>query len=621
MNRRIFAGLLCLVSSIFFLPTASFAEQTSAMQTDEVIVTAARIPQRVDDVLADMTVIEKEEIERAGQSTLVELLQMQPGVEISSNGGAGKASSIFLRGTNSDHVVVLVDGLRINSATLGTTSFENLPLGQIERIEILRGPASSLYGADAIGGVIQIFTKRAEKGINYSAFLGYGSYNTKRAEANVSGGNDNTRFSVNASGLKTNGFSAKNVTTGFDADADPYHNLALTASLTQKVAEGHELEAQFFQSKGRSDYDCNKSICVIDQTLRSYGLTSRNRFLPFWNSTLKLGLGVDDSTDQAGTAFSAFRTEQRQATWQNDFTLPLGMLTLAYDRLEQEVSGTTNYTVKARDNNGWLASYLADIGAHSVQASLRHDDNSQYGQHTTGGLGYGYRITPQWRATASFGTAFKAPTFNQLYFPNFGDPTLQPETSRNREIGLRYDNSIVKAGLTVFDNQIKNLIEFSGPATAGCTLGGFCPVNVGKAEIRGATFDGGWWINDHWTLRGNFTVQSPEDDATNKLLIRRGHRHGAMDLSWRSGAWQFGAETTAVSKRYNNATNTKRMEGYALVNLTASYAFYPDWMLEARANNIFDKDYVLAYTGNTATSAAYETPGANVFVGIRWQPE
>jgi vitamin B12 transporter len=592
-----------------------------------VVVTASRIPQSAENVLADVTVVTRDEIERSGQSTLVELLQRQPGIEITSNGGAGKASGIFMRGTNTDHVVVLVDGLRINSATLGTTSFENLPLGQIERIEILRGAASSLYGADAIGGVIQIFTKRGNGAPKFTAFAGYGRYNTRRAEAGVSGGANNnaTRYALNVSALETGGFSAKQVTTGFDADDDPYENLSFSAALTQQLAEGHEVDVQFMRSYGRNEYDCNRVECYNTQELKGYGITSRNRLLPFWQSTLKLGVGVDDAKDvarnTAATKPSLFRTEQRQYSWQNDFTLPLGTLTLAYDRLEQEVSGTTNYAEKSRDNNGWLAAYLLETGAHTAQLSLRRDDNSQFGNHTTGNASYGYRFADDWRISAGYGTAFKAPTFNQLYFPNFGDPNLQPEQSRNREAALRYDSGAIRAGITVFENDIRNLIEFSGPATAGCTFGGFCPVNVGKAEITGATLDGGWQINNVWKLSGNFTVQSPRNEDTDNLLIRRGNRHGTLRLDYGQGPLQAGLEVVGSSKRYNNATNTKVMDGYALVNLTAAYAFHPDWRLEARADNIFDKDYVLAFTGNTATSAPYETPGASLFVGLRWQPQ
>jgi vitamin B12 transporter len=619
--------LASLVGLLFAVPTYA----NEAVHTDDVIVTASRIPQSPTNVLADVTVIDHEDIKRAGQSTLVELLQMQPGVEISSTGGAGKSSSIFLRGTNSDHVVVLVDGLRINSATLGTTSFENIPLAQIDHIEILRGPASSLYGADAIGGVIQIFTKRGENGVKFNAFVGYGSYHTKTAEAGVTGGSDDTKFGINLSSFDTEGFSARRIiasNTPVDKDNDPYRSLSVSAYFEHTILPGHTLGLQFFQSQGHNNYDGGNNYANYgNETLQSYALISKNQFSDFWLSTLKLGMGIDDSNDQAKpsvsnpTGKSDLRTEQKQFSWQNDFNLPVGTLTLAYDRLEQRVSGSTNFSVKSRDTNGWLASYLADVGAHSVQISLRRDYNSQFGDHTTGGLAYGYRITPQWRASASYDTAFKAPTFNQLYFPNFGNPDLKPETSRNREAALRYETDAVHAGITVFKNDIENLIEFSGPPS------GFNPVNVSKAEIRGATFDARWNINHQWTVGGNFTTQSPrrlDNSATSAvdesgLLIRRAQRHGAINLGWQSGALQLGMETVGTSERFNNATNTKNMGGYMVVNLTAGYAFSEDWKLEGRANNVLDKDYVLAYTGNSATSAAYETPGANLFVGLRWQ--
>lgn len=632
MRKIILANIACALAS-------SPVHAQESIYTVDVVVTAGRIPQSSENVLADVSVIDGEEIKRAGQSTLVELLQRQPGVEISSNGGAGKRSSIYLRGTNEDHVVVLVDGLRINSATSGMTSFENLPLAQIERIEILRGPASSLYGADAIGGVIQIFTRRNGEGVRFNAFAGYGSYQTRIAEAGVNGGVGNTSFGINLNGFDTGGFSARRIldaNTPVDKDDDPYRRLGVSAYLEHLLVPGHSLGVQFFQSQSHNHYDGGNNFANhSNQTLQSYALTSKNQFANFWLSTLKFGMGIDDSDDWSKPSASNpsgksdFRTGQKQFSWQNDVALPLGTLTLAYDRLEQKISSSDNYAVKSRDNNGWLASYLTDIGAHSVQAGLRRDDNSQFGNHTTGRLAYGYRITPQWRASASYGTAFKAPTFNQLYFPSFGDASLQPEKSRNREAALRYDGEVINAGLTVFKNDIRNLIEFSGPATVGCTYGGFCPVNVTKARIGGVTVDAGWFINSAWTLSGNFTVQSPrrlDNPSTTStdeegLLIRRARRHGALDLGWRSGMLQLGMETTGTSERFNNATNTKRMGGYTLVNLTAGYTFTQDWKLEARANNVLDKKYTLAYTGNTAASAPYETPGANLFIGLRWQPE
>lgn len=623
MNKSTIASLIGLA---FTSPV--FAAEN--INLDDIVVTASRVSQSRESVLGDVTVIDREEVERAGAGSLTDLLQSQPGVQINTSGGAGKASSVFLRGTNGDHVVVLVDGLRINSATLGTTAFENIPLAQIEKIEILRGPASSLYGADAIGGVIQIFTKKgeADKPLIHAA-VGLSSYNTRTAEAGLSAASGDTRYGININSFVTDGFSAQRILAknlpkqAIDLDRDGYRNLGVSAFIDHTFAVGQTLGLQYFGSQGRNHYDgLDKFDDFSNETQQSYALTSKNRLTDFWHSTLQLGNSIDSSDDHRAAGISQFKTTQRQYTWQNDLSLPVGTLTLAYDRLEQRVSGSSNYAVNTRDNNGYLTSYVADIGKHSLQASLREDSNSQYGNHTTGGAAYGYRISPEWRASANYGTAFKAPTFNQLYAPDFGDPNLNPEQSKNAEASVKYATNKQHAGITIFDNKINNLIAFSGPLTATCTksyYAGFCPVNVGQVEILGATLDGGWSITDNLTLNGNLTVQSPRDDKTNMLLARRGNRYGAISLLHTWGDLQWGAEVTGASTRYNDAANTKKMGGYALVNLTANYRINPEWKLEARANNVLDKDYVLSYTGNTATSNPYNTAGANVFVGLRYQ--
>lgn len=627
MNKSIFAGLIGLA----FQPTAYAAD---TINLDEVVVTASRTPQARQNVIGDVTVIDREEIERIGAGSINDVLRMQPGVQVVSTGGAGTEASVFLRGTGSDQIVVLVDGLRINSATLGKTSFENIPLAQIEKIEILRGSASSLYGADAIGGVIQIFTRKSvsEKPL-INAAIGLGSYNTKTAEFGINGGINALKYGVNVSSLDTNSFSARRIRTGKDSDDDSYRNLSTSAYAELELAKGHSWGLQFFESKGHNEFDGSNYENFSEQTLQSYAFTSKNQFTDFWHSTFKLGMGVDDSdshakpnTNPASSSYnpkgiSKYRTEQKQISWQNDFTLPLGTLTLAYDRLEQDVSSEANVKTKfkkERNDDSFLASYLLDQGNHSVQASIRENHNTQFGNYTTGGAGYGYRITPQWRVTANYGKAFRAPTFNQLYYPNFGDPTLSPEKSDNVEAAVKYTGGKFNAGVTVFQNKIRSLLANAGPATPSCTLGGFCPINVGKVEIQGVTTEASWNIYDNLLLSGNFTVQAPRDEATDNLTPRQGNRYGTVNLLHTWGDLQWGAEVLGSSTRYNNIANTKVMQGYALVNFTANYRINPEWKLEARANNVLDKNYVLAYTGNTATSPAYNTAGSNLFVGLRY---
>ncbi len=621
MKKTLLASLIGLAIT----PTAYSYEH---IELDDVIVTATRTTQPRENTVADVTVINREEIERAGANSLTDLLRLQPGVQVSNSGGAGQASSVYLRGTNQEHTVVLVDGLRINSATSGVTSFQSIPLSQIEKIEILRGPASSLYGADAIGGVIQIFTKKgsADKPLLHAA-VGVGSFNTKTAEAGISGSFNDTQYGINLSSFDTDGFSARRIRskTTKDSDDDGYNNVSVSAYLEHTIFQGHSLGIQFFQSQNHNNYDGNVNFDNYgEQTLQSYALTSKNQFTDFWHSTIRLGQGSDKSDDHTKpsgsnpSGESQFDTQQNQYLWQNDFTLPLGTLTLLYERLEQRVTSSTNYNKNHRDNNAYAASYLLNADNHSLQLSLRQDRNTQFGNYTTGGIGYGYHLTPEWSVSANYGKAFKAPSFNQLYFPNFGDPTLQPEQSKNVEASLKYEASQLHAGISVFENNISNLIANAGPATTGCTIGGFCPINIGKVNIQGVTFDASWQVDDYVTLNGNFTVQSPRDEDANNLLIRRSNRYGALGLLHTWHDLQWGAELTGASTRYNNATNTKKMGGYMLVNLTANYKLNPEWKLEARANNILDKEYVLAYTGNASASPAYNTAGSNLFVGLRY---
>lgn len=614
MKKNVTASLIGLLFS-----SAIFAADTS-IYTDDVLVTASRIPQSRESVLADVSVIDREEIERAGQSTLVELLRTLPGVEIESNGGIGQASAIHLRGTSSQSVLVLLDGIRVGSATLGTTAFEEISPEQIERIEVVRGPASSLYGSDAIGGVIQIFTKQGEGKPQLSASVGYGSYNTRQAAASFSGKVEQTRFALNVSSLESDGISALRNQTGPDADRDGYRNLSVSGSVSHEIVQGHEIGIQLYNSFNHTNFDDDFLFHAHqDMIQRGFSLNSRNQILANWESNIKIGQGEDD-LNSFGSSFgrSSLRTYQRQYSWLNNFKLPLGTLTLGFDRLAQHVEGNTSFVKSERDDNGYLASYLVDKGAHSFQVSLRHDDNSQFGEHDTGNIGYGYHINEFWRVTGNFGTAFRAPTFNDLYFPfqDFGvfgtyqgNPNLKPETSRNKEISAVYDQGHHRVSATLYQNEIKNLLV--------CCQGLFndFPTNVGSATINGLNLAyEGWVSNLH--VRASSDFLDPRNDDTDKLLTRRAREHGVLWIgqTWRD--WEIGSELIASGKRFDDAANTRKLDGYAIINLTANYKLNPDWSLNARANNILDKEYTLA----TQFGTPYGTPGANLFVGIRYSP-
>lgn len=601
-----------LVSLAF--PTMALAEPVVTLDED-IVVTASRIPQKRQTVIGDISVINAADIERAGQSTLLELLQTQPGIEVTHNGGAGKTSSLFMRGTNANHVIVLVDGIRINSETTGTTAFENIPTAQIERIEILRGPSSSLYGQDAIGGVIQIFTKQGKGAPRFHASAGYGSYNTKTANAGFSGSIGDTSFALNVSSYDTDGFSAVRTHNRLYKDNDGYRNLAISGSLSHQIALGHSIGIQLFSSEGHNRYDSSSNLTDFSNRNMarqvSYAMFSRNQFTENWHSTVRIGEGRDDGTDYAETSFwspisrSYFDTKQRQLSWQNDITLSVGTLTLLYDRLEQRLDSTTQYEKTSRNNDGYAAIYALTHGAHSAKLSYRSDHNSQYGTNNTGNIGYGYQINDAWQVTASYGSAFRSPTFNQLFWPGGGNPNLEPEKSDNLEASVRYTEQQTSLSATVYENKVRNLIA------------GWPAININRAKIQGLTLAGNQrW--DAWTLRGNVDLQSPRsNDSNDNLLPLRANRHGSLNLAYQWDKLRIAGEIVSSSARYAELANINRLGGYTVFNLVAEYLVTPEWRLLARANNLFDKKYALA---RDFSGEYYNTAGANVFFSVSYTP-
>jgi vitamin B12 transporter len=592
---------------------AQGASLAGPARIDSVAVTATRSAQPIADVLADITLIDADEIARAGAQSLTELLQRQPGVEIVQNGGPGAVSGLFLRGANRGQTLVLIDGVRVASSTAGATSLEAIPLDQIERIEILRGPASSLYGADAIGGVVQVFTRRGSGAINGNASAGYGTYRTWDAKAGINAGTGPVQFAVQASTKESNGFNAIANPANFlyNPDADGYTNQSVSASLGVNWAPEQTLSAQYVRSRlnnqfdGGPDYD-DRTITAA----QSWVVTSRNRLAQTWVSRLSAGEGLDDSRSQTGFGTYPYRTTQRQYAWQNEFALPGGMLTAGVERRDERVTTDAAFATTARTTNSLFGVYQLRLDAHALQANLRRDYASQYGSQTTGAIAYGYRISPAWRITAGYSTGFKPPSFNDLYYPDFSNPNLEPETSRNLEAGVYWTSSIGGAALEAraiaYRNRVSKLIVFQCDALFNCA-----PHNVDEAALEGVTLGFEARGESGGVLTASVDLQSPEDDRTGNLLPRRARRHGAVGIRHPWGPVRLGAELVASSLRYDDPANLVRMGGYAIMNLTAEWTVSPGWSLFARADNVFDRYYELA--------AGYATGGATVFVGVRAQ--
>lgn len=590
------------------------------------VVTATRQAQRIDDVIASVEVIDRGAIERSGQSTLTDLLKTFPGLRVVANGGPGSNASIFFRGAESRHTLLLIDGMRVNSVLSGQPTLEAIPLALIERIEILRGPASVLYGSDALGGVIQVFTRRGESGLHPEVFVGYGSDDTWSANASLFGGQEGLRYSLSAGQDQTRGFNAKRDPahwfspasppwapvdgTSYDPDRDGFRNRYLSASLSADMSDRTELGVNLFHTDGRNEYDTLRLVSEprfnsrLDKQVSTLGAYMRNELSANWTSTIRLGQSQDRLHNlSSATEANRLRSRQNQFVWQHDVALPVGSLMAAYEYVKSEASGDTAYVVDRRRVHAWLLGWSAQLGDHDLQLNVRHDRNSQFGSKTTGMIGYGYRLSPEWSVRGSVATAFNAPTFNQLYWPDTGfgggNPDLKPEHALSREIGLRWDDGATRVELAYYNNRVRDLVA------------GWPPENVNRARIQGAelTFE---TTVAGFAVRAGVDWLDAKDDATGNRLPRRARESAFVQVDRSVGAWNWGADWHGEGKRYENPANTVTLYGYGVVNAYAHYRVAPDWRLEFRVNNVFDRKYEV--------SRGYATAGVNGFVGIRFTP-
>ena len=593
--------------SAAFALAAAFLSTSIHAQTGELsptVVTATRTESRADVVLSDVTVITREEIESGTGRTLAELISRVAGVQMTGNGGLGKNSSIFIRGTGSTHVLLLVDGVRVGSATAGQANFDNIPLESIERIEVLKGPASALYGSDAVGGVIQIFTRQGREGFSPYASATVGSAGRREVSTGLSGGTKDVSYSLGVQTLRDKGFSATNpaVGSGHNMDRDGFSQESLTASTSWHFAPGWKLGANLLYADGVNNYDSGSGSydTHADVQTQSYGLNLEGQLLQNWKARLAYGGSDDKSTNYTSNTPTRFDTHQDQWSWLNEVGTPLGLFLAGLERVEQRVSGTTAYTVKQRSTDSLFAGLNGDASGHSWQLNVRRDDNSQFGGATTGFAGYGYKLTRDLRAHASYGTSFKAPSFNTLYFPGFGNATTQPEKGRNRELGLAYTPGTQEYKVVYFDNKIQGFITTQPVAS-----------NIPRARIQGWTLSYKGQF-DALGLRAALDLLEARDEATGKMLQRRADEQLTLGADYRSGAWKYGTTFLAASERYDNATNTIYLPGFGTLDAHVDYALSKDWSVQARVNNLGDKVY--------QTVNGYNQQGRAAYLTLRWAP-
>jgi vitamin B12 transporter len=607
------------IAGAAWLCTASLPVSSSFAQTalEPVVVTATRTETRADALVSDVEVIDRERIERSAARSLPEILAHSAGVQFSSSGGLGKVSGVFIRGTESRHTLLLIDGIPVGSATLGTPSWESIPLESIERIEVLKGPASALYGSQGVGGVVQIFTRSPRAGLRASAAGTAGARGFRELSASVLGGTAELRYAFGLQHTEEKGFSATNINVPFNQfnpDRDGYEQNSVNASLNWRLMPGWSLDARLLGSKGKSQFDDGPDDAVTGARIDARGTLGTmvgsigvaGTLSDIWKSRLTWSQSRDRSGQQVtASPFidvpSRFDTTQSQLSWQNDVATMLGTFVVGLENLTQEVDSTTSYDLKERSIRSLFAGLNGSAAQHSWQINVRHDKNLQFGSSDTGFAGYGFAITPQWRASASYGTSFVAPSFNQLYFPGFGNPLLQPERGRNTDVGVTYSNAGHTAKLTRFDNRIRGFITSTTQ-----------PANIPRAQIEGWTLSYDARIGA-FSLRASYDALDPRNRLTEKILPLRSKEQTALAVDYAGAGWNVGASVLAVGKRFADAGNTSAVSGYSTLDLRADHLIARDWTLGLKMNNVTDEKY--------QTDLGYNQPGRGIFVTLRYQPK
>ena len=622
----VFAPVFAFVFAVVFALSV-FAPTVCAQVSDDddrltILITASRFAETADETLAPVTVITRRDIEEKQAETMEEVLRTVPGISFGNNGGVGKVTSLFLRGTESNHVLVLIDGVKVGNATAGLAPFQDLPLDQIEKIEVVRGPRSSLYGSEAIGGVIQIFTRKGDGETRPHFSLSAGSHNTQKADIGLSGGGKDAWYHLGASAHSTDGFNAcRGSTTPFagcfipenalEDDGDGYENQSVSLRGGAALSDSLDIEGNFLNADGETEFDGGFQN-ETETTTRLLSVKATWQVNPRWQSSLLVAESKDEADNfKDGAERSTFDTAREQINWQNDFRLNAhNRLVAGVDYRDDEVDSSTDYSVDSRDNTGVFALLRMERGASDWQLALRNDDDEQFGNHATGSAAWGRDFGNGKRITFSYGAAFSAPAFNDLYWPGSGNPNLKPENSKSFDLGFSHSGRRTTMALNVFHTQIDDLIEYVYNAASP---GDSTNVNINQAEIIGMELAAGGRYGG-WDVRANATLQRPENAGgganDGNQLARRPRRVLTIDIGRQVGKHRIGAEVFARGRAYDDAANTRRIPGYTLLNLRAELRLHKHWSLALKVNNATDKQY--------ETVAYYPQDGRNYFATLRY---
>jgi vitamin B12 transporter len=572
---------------------------------EPVIVTATRTESPAGEVLASVDLVLREDLVRRPAADLGDALRFVPGVEVARLGGPGQQTSLFLRGTDSNHVLVLVDGLRMNPGTIGTAAIQNVAPEFVERVEVVKGPRSTLYGSDAIGGVINIITRRGANQAD-SVQAGYGDYDTQSASFSAGIGDERAEASIAASWLDSAGFPTR---TGDDTDRG-YENTSFTA-FARAGAGPVDVSLSTWHASGTSEYS-DFFVTPVDQDFENTALALTADFAPSqaWTSKFTVAHAIDDLEQNQSADF--LDTKRNTIDWQNDFALSEAQTLTAGVLWQDEEADAESFGAPYSADTTTSQFYLQDqavFGPHRLLLGAAYSDHETFGGHATWNAEYGLAFGAGTLFTIAAGTAFRAPDATDLY--GFGgNPELDPEQSQSFEASWRQAVGERQSfSLTAFRNNIDELIEFV--VTDPSTFDGENR-NVAKARIEGV--EAAWhYDGERWGARAAATLQDPRDRTTDARLLRRARENYTAAVARRFGD---GHEVAldflyAGERRDFGFPVPVVLPAYWLANLSAKVAFSERFTLVARMENLFDEDYELA--------SGFNTMGRSVFGALRYE--
>jgi vitamin B12 transporter len=612
-SSKVFLLRLNMNRFLILVPTllaSGITLANSSLDLPDTVITASRQAQQLSSTPAATTVFTRADIERLQPTTVADLLRRVPGASITTNGGPGSLTALSLRGTGSTQSLVLVDGQRIGSASAGQPSLEFLNVDQIERIEVIRGPRSAIYGSDAIGGVVQIFTRKGKAGLNPRASFAVGSNQTYRRHVGLSGGDQRTRFDLGASLNETGGFDRTRHETAGDQDDDGYRNRAFNASLSHRFTDTLEAGISLLEQSGNTEYDLfgNPEDDFALSTIATHLQWQVNQL---WTTRLEAG-HAEDKRDSNYDFFNfTYNTYRDSASWLN--TLQLNeqhSLQAGLDWYEDRLRTTGSFLKTERSNRAAFVQHRFAGEAFQTELGWRHDDNEQFGNANTFNAALILPITANQQLVASYGEGFRAPTFNDLYNSFGANPELQPERSKSYELQWRGDIQNTRLQAAAFRTDIDDLILLD-PF--------FVAQNISRARIHGLELSAAAELAG-WQTMASATWLDPRDRNTGNQLPRRPKRLLSVDIDRQWGDLGVGFSVMANSTRYNDPANQQELPGYGLVEARAHWAITEAVRWDLKLGNLLDKDYRLANYNSGGQTYSYQEDDLNAQLSVSWTP-